>query len=78
MQILAAGLAGLEKAQTSFDQTAGRLSRAGTTGASAPQDPADFSAEMLNLLAARAEYEINLKSVQTGDEMLKHTIDLLA
>ncbi len=87
MQILAAALEGLQKAEGKLDQTASRLSNLGaltnsapaqpTPATPAPTDAVDLSTEMLNLITARTEYDVNLKSLQTGEQMVKHTLDIL-
>jgi len=77
MQIFASALQGLNAAETKLDQTASRISRAGTETEAAP-DAVDLSTEMVNLLTAKQEYAANLKSLQAGNEMAKHTLDILA
>ena len=41
-------------------------------------DTVDLSTEMVNLMSARNEYEANLKSIQTSEEMSRRTLDILA
>lgn len=78
MQIFGSALQGLSAAETKLDQTASRISHAGIGNAGAAPDSVDLSTEMVNLMMAQTEYEANLKSLQTGNEMTKHTLDILA
>ena len=76
MDILPAALSGLSNAEAMLERTAQRLSKLGTV-ADAPPDPVDLAAEMVNLATAKVEFEANLKSFEAGNEIAKHTIDLL-
>jgi flagellar hook protein FlgE len=78
MQIFASALQGLNAAETKLDQTASRLSRAGIAEKGAAPDAVDLSAELVNLLTAKQQYAANLKSLETGNEIAKHTLDILA
>lgn len=78
MQIFASALQGLNAAETKLDQAASRISRAGGTGNGAPPDAVDLATELVNLLTAKQEYAANLKALETGNEIAKHTIDILA
>ena len=77
MDILAAAVQGLNAAQDQVDQAAVRLSRAATVDSGAPGDIVDLSTEIVNLMAGKLQYEANLKSLQTGGEMVKHTLDIV-
>jgi flagellar basal body rod protein FlgF len=76
MDIFPAALNGLHAAEARLEQTAQRLSKMGGVEA-APSDTVDLASEMVNLLTAKRAFEANLKSLETADEMTKHTIDLL-
>jgi len=76
MQIFGAALQGLNAAESKLDRTAERISKTGTVQNGA--DSVDLASEMVNLMTAKEEYAANLKSLKAGDEMVKHTIDLLA
>jgi flagellar hook protein FlgE len=78
MQIFASALQGLNAAETKLDQTASRISRATVAGTGAASDSVDLSTEMVNLLTAKELYAANIKSLQTGNEIAKHTLDILA
>ena len=78
MQIFASALQGLNAAETKLDQTANRLSHVGVAENGAAPDAVDLSAEMVNLMTAQQEYAANLKSLEAGNEIVKHTLDILA
>lgn len=80
MELQSIGLAGLEKAQEKLQQSARRLAgvSAGTGGGSPPSDVVDLSAEMVALSQASLLAEVNLKVVETANELSSRTIDILA
>lgn len=78
MQIFASALQGLNTAETQLNQTADRISRAAVTGNGPASDSVDLSTNMVNLLTAKEDYAANLKSLEAGNEMAKHTFDILA
>ena len=78
MQIFGSALQGLNAAETKLDKTASRISQAGAAGIGGVSDSVDLSTEMVNLMLSQQEYAANLKSLQTGNEMVKHTLDILA
>ena len=71
MDISSVALQGLHGAEAGFDRTAARFSRVETLSQESPVDRVDLSTEAVNLLAAKSEYEVNVKSLQAGDEMTK-------
>jgi len=77
MEILAAALQGLSNAETKVDQAAVRISQAGTANGSTG-DTVDLATEMVNLAVGKEDYLANLKALQVGSDMAKHTIDILA
>ncbi len=77
MQIFASALQGLNAAETKLDQTASRLSRAGVAQNGPGPDAVDLSTEMVNLMTAQQEYAANLKSLEAGNQIAKHTLDIL-
>jgi flagellar hook protein FlgE len=78
MQIFASALQGLNATETKLDQTANRLSRMGVNENGASPDAVDLSAELVNLMTAKQQFAANLKSLETGNEIAKHTLDILA
>ena len=78
MEILAVALEGLNRAEASVDQAAVRISHAGITANGSSGDTVDLASEIVNLTVAKDDYLANLKALQAGDELTKHTIDILA
>jgi flagellar basal body rod protein FlgC len=76
MDAISAALSGLNAAESRLDQTAKRLSQIGVVN-NVPTDSVDLASEMVNLMTAKLQFEANLKSLETGNEMAKHTIDIL-
>jgi len=63
-------LQGLDRSQSSFDQAAAKIAREPlATEQQNPQDAASLADDMVALMVARNNYETNLKTIQTGDEM---------
>ena len=67
---LAGPLTGLDRAEASLNQTASRL-------ASGPADTVDLSAEIVALMEARNNFEMNTKVIQATDQMSKSLLDAL-
>ena len=78
MEILAAALQGLNSAETKLDQAATRLAQAGNPETGSSGDTVDLATEMVNMAVAKEEYQANLKALQAGNDITKHTIDILA
>ncbi len=77
MTVQAAALTALAAAADQFERAAEALSRAGA-GPAPGGDRVDLSTEMAALLAARAAFQTAVKLVQTADETVHHTLDILA
>jgi len=76
MQIFAAGLQGLLKAEAAFERTASRIAKAGLeTEAAPPEDRVELSQEFVNLIQARNAFAANVKSIQTGDELYSYLFE---
>jgi hypothetical protein len=79
---MSSAVGGLQLAQNSLEKVAGRLAKATGAPPGIQQDPAadpvDLSTEMVNLLAARNQFQINARVIQTDDQMRKMTLSLLA
>ena len=72
-------LHGLVRSQSSFDQAAAKIAREPFSSEQQnPQNQASLADDMVALMLARNSYEANLKTVQTGNEMQKKLLDLLA
>jgi flagellar hook protein FlgE len=78
MEILATALQGLNSAEAKVDQAAVRLSQAGIAPQGSSGDTVDIATEIVNLAVAKEEYLANLKALQAGSDLVKHTIDILA
>ena len=78
MEILATALQGLNSAEAKVDQAAVRISQAGTAPQGSSGDTVDLAAEIVSLAVGKEEYMANLKALQAGEDLTKHTIDILA
>jgi flagellar basal body rod protein FlgB len=78
MDILATALQGLNSAEAKFDQAAVRLSQAGIAPQGSSGDTVDIATEIVNLAVGKEEYLANLKALQAGSDLVKHTIDIFA
>jgi flagellar hook protein FlgE len=78
MEILATALEGLTRAEAKVDQAAARISHAGVAPNGSAGDTVDLNKEIVNLAVAKEDFMANLKALQAGDELTKHTIDILA
>ena len=76
MDAISAALSGLNAAESKLDQAAKRLSQIGTVD-NVPADTVDLASGIVDLVTAKLQFEANLKSLETGNEMAKHTIDIL-
>jgi flagellar hook protein FlgE len=74
MDVMGAALGGMRDAQSRLDKTAERIA-----GAAAPTpDSVDLSTEMVGMLAARDQFQVNARVFQMADEMQKKVLDILA
>ena len=78
MEILATALQGLDRHQSQFDLAAARISQAGIADTGTSGDTVDLAQQIVNLTVAKEEYLANLKALQAGNDLAKHTIDILA
>ena len=71
-------LQGLVRSQSNFDQAAAKIAQEPLSPEQQnPQNQASLADDMVALMLARNNYEANLKTVQTGNEMQKKLLDLL-
>ena len=70
-------LQGLGRAQASFDRAAERIAQPISLTPENPQDQVSLSDEMVALINARNDYEANLQTVKTADQMQKKLLDAL-
>jgi hypothetical protein len=78
MDISAIALSGLERAQTAFDASATRLSRAALPQDTPAVDSVDLSSAVVGLMTAQNNFKVNVKVAQTADDMQRATLDILA
>ena len=70
-------LEGLGRAQASFDRAAAHIARPISLAPENPQDQVSLSDEMVALITARNDYEANLHTIRTADQMQKTLLDVL-
>jgi flagellar basal body rod protein FlgC len=78
MDILSTPLQGLSRAEASFNRAADNVSKAFMVDPQSPQDQMSLSDAMVGLLNSKNDYEANLKSLKTSDEMTRKLLDILA
>ena len=77
MEIGGIALQGLNQAQGDFEKAAAQIAQA--AGPDSPaSDSVNLSDAAVSLLAARSQFEANLKTLQTAGQMAQQAIDLLA
>ncbi len=68
----------MSHAESSLNTTARRIAQfpaAATSGS--PQDTVDLSTDIVNLIQARNDFAVNVKALQTGDELTKTLLNML-
>ena len=74
---LSGPLEGLSRAQTSFDSAAAKIAQPVSLDSPNPQDQVSLSDQMVALMQSRNDYEANLKSLQTSNQMQRTLLDLI-
>ena len=75
---LDSALQGLAQAQANFDTAAVKIARQTVSGdPQGPQEPGSLAGDIVDLLQARNDFEANLKTFQTGQEMEKALLDVM-
>lgn len=77
MNALNGPLQGLSTAEASFNSAAEKISKSFVVDPHNPQDQVSISDAMVALLNSKNDYEANLKSLKTGNEMTKRLLDVL-
>jgi flagellar hook protein FlgE len=77
MDVSAIALQGLQQAQTQLENTAQRLSAAGSSADGTPVDTADLSQAAVALLTAKNQFNANINVLKVADQMQKSVINLL-
>jgi len=76
MNVYAAGLEGLQRAEAKLEKTATRVANfAGSL--ESPQDVVDLSQEAVALMVAETGFKASLKSIETMAELQQASIDLM-
>jgi flagellar basal body rod protein FlgC len=70
-------LQGLARAETSFNNAAEKINKAFVVDPHNPQDQVSLSDAMVALLNSKNDYEANLKSLKTSNEMTQRLLDVL-
>ena len=79
MDLSAIALQGLQQADSQLNQAATRIASFGATSPdSTSLDTVNLSAEMVALMSAQDLASVNLKTLQTADEIQKSLIDIMA
>lgn len=78
MSASAIALQGLEQADTQLDAAAAAIATAGTGANSSGPSLADLGADMVSLTTAQTQFEANLATIQTADQMEQSLIDVTA
>ena len=75
---LDSALQGLAQSQASFDRAASRIARMPfAAGSQNPQDQASLSDQVVALIQARNDYEANLRTLKSANEMQKTLLNVL-
>lgn len=77
MNVLNGPIQGLASAEASFNSAAEKISKAFVVNPQNPQDQVSLSDAMVALLNSKNDYEANLKSLKTRDEMTQRLLDVL-
>ncbi len=78
MSIVQSGLEGLQRAQAAADKSAARIAGFPLSPGGSEEDVVDISAEAVALMAARNAFEASISLIETGSEMQRSTLDILA
>lgn len=77
MDVMSAALSGLRDAQNKLEYSSERISASSAAAAAAP-DSVDLSTEMVNMLAAKTQFEANARVFHAADEIERKLLDLFA
>jgi len=77
MDILSTPIQGLQRAETSFNGAAEKVSKSFMVDPQNPQDQVSLSDAMVSLLNAKNDYEANLKSLKSSHEMTQKLLDII-
>lgn len=74
--ILCAALEGLERAQARLENATRRIAGSADPGRLV-RDRIDLSEEFVALILARNSFVANLRAIEAGDEITRHTLEIL-
>ena len=78
MDITSTAIEGLNRAEEKLQSVATKLARAPIAASAQPNDTVDLSAAMVAMIEARNEHAVNVKVIESAQEMSKHLLDVLA
>jgi hypothetical protein len=78
MELSAVALPGLRQVEGQLAKAARRISSCATPDAGTTLDTADLSSEMIAPLSAKEFAMVNLKALETAEQMAKSVVDLMA
>ena len=78
MDITSTAIEGLNRAEEKLQSVATKLARAPIAPSAQPNDTVDLSAAMVAMIEARNEHAVNVKVIESSQEMSKHLLDVLA
>jgi hypothetical protein len=77
MNVSQIALGGFQQAVTQMESAAARIARLPLAASAPPEDSVDLAASMVELIQAQRSAEANLAVIRTGDEVTRHTLDVL-
>ena len=77
MNVLNGPIQGLASAEASFNSAAEKISKSFVVDPQNSQDQVSLSDAMVALLNSKNDYEANLQSLKTGNEMTQKLLDIL-
>lgn len=78
MSITQSGLEGLQRAQAAAERSAARVAKFPLSLGDPSADVVDLSAEAVALMAAQNAFEVSARMVETGDQMNRTALDIMA
>ena len=78
MDITSTAIEGLNRAEEKLQSVATKLARVSSADSAQPNDLVDLSAAAVAMIEARNEHAVNVKVIETAEEMSKHILDVLA
>jgi len=74
MDVTSVALRGMQDAQSTLQKTANQIASVSPENS----DSVDLSSQMVAMLAARNQFQTDVRVVKTADDMQKKVLDLLA